>query len=185
MGDEQKGCRRGYRGRKDYLMFDKVIMTDCKQRKTGHAMGWIDYQKAYDLVPHSWISETLEMVGVAEGIRKFLCRIMKKWTTNLECGGQHLAKINIKRGIFQGDSLSPLLFTICLIPLSVMLREAKHGYQLNRSTSGNVNHLLYMDDLKLYGSNKRHFGSDRQNIQTRYKDEVRDSEMCHHSFEER
>ena len=154
LGDEQKGCRRGYRGTKDHLMLDKVILRDCKQRKTGLAMGWIDYQKAYDLVPHSWITETLEMVGVAEGVRKFLCRSMKEWTTNLECGGQHLAKVDIKRGIFQGDSLSPLLFIICLIPLSVMLREAKHGYQLNRSTSGKVNHLLYMDDLKLYGSNK-------------------------------
>ena len=50
LGDEQKGCRRGT---KDHLMLDKVIMRDCKQRKTGLAMGWIDYQKAYDLVPHS------------------------------------------------------------------------------------------------------------------------------------
>jgi len=96
-------------------MLDKVILKDCKQRKTGIAMGWIDYQKAYDLVPHSWILETLRM-GVAEGIRTLLCRSMTKWTTNLECGG-HLASVNIQRGIFQGDSLSPLLFIICLIPL--------------------------------------------------------------------
>ena len=75
MGDEQKGCRRGYRGAKDHLMLDKVIMRDCKQ--TGLVIGWIDYQKAYDLVPHSWISETLEMVGMAEGVSKFLCRSMK------------------------------------------------------------------------------------------------------------
>ena len=172
---------------KDHLMLDKVIMRDCKQWKTGLAMGWIYYQKAYDLVPHSWISKTLEMVGVAEGegVRKFLCRSMKEWTTNLECGGQHLAKVNIKRGVFQGDSLSPLLFTICLISLRVMLREAKHGYQLNRSTCGKVNYLLYMDDLKLYGSNKRQSESLIQTVRIFTQDEVRNSEMCHHSFEER
>ena len=54
------------------MLLDKVIMKDCKQRKTGLAMGWIDYQKAYDLVPHSWILETLRMVGVTEQVRKLL-----------------------------------------------------------------------------------------------------------------
>jgi hypothetical protein len=29
-------------------------------------MGWIDYQKAYDLVSHSWIIEALRIVGVDE-----------------------------------------------------------------------------------------------------------------------
>ena len=65
IGKEQKGCRAEYKGTKDHLLLDKVILKDCKQRKNGLAMGWIDYQKAYDLVPHSWILENSKMVGVA------------------------------------------------------------------------------------------------------------------------
>ena len=38
--------------------------------------------------------------------------------------------------------------------MSVILREARQGYDLDRSTSGKINHLLYMDDLKLYGKSK-------------------------------
>ena len=159
IGEEQKGCRAGYKGTKDHLLLDKVIMKDCKQRKTGLAMGWIDYQKAYDLVPHSWILETLRMVGVTEQVRKLLGDSMSRWSTNLECGGHNLASVNIKRGIFQGDSLSPLLFIICLIPLSVVLREAKQGYTFARPQPEKVNHLLYMDDLKLYGKNKNELES--------------------------
>jgi len=165
-GEEQKGCRAGYRGTKDHLMLDKVILKDCKQRKTGIAMGWID------LVPHSWILETLRMVGVAEGIRTLLWRSMTKWTTNLECGGQYLASVNIQRGIFQGDSLSPLLFIICLIPLSVMLRKAKQGYNLTRTPSGKINHLLYIDDLKLYGKNKSELESLKQTVRI-YTQDIR------------
>ena len=32
-------------------------------------MGWIDYKKAYDMVPHLWIKECLDLLGVAENIK--------------------------------------------------------------------------------------------------------------------
>ena len=59
--------------------------------------------------------------------------------------------IRIKRGIFQGDSLSPLLFTMSHNPLSLELNQTKYLYQLDKQTK--INHLFYVDDLKLYGTN--------------------------------
>jgi hypothetical protein len=56
--------------------------------------------------------------------------------------------IQIRRGIFQGDSLSPLLFCIALIPLANELNRADCGYQVH-GTEREISHLLYMDDLKL------------------------------------
>ena len=172
IGEEQKGCRRGYRGTKDHLMLDKVILKDCKRRKTNLAMGWIDYQKAYDLIPHSWIMETMRMVGVAEGVRNMLRSSMKRWKTTLESAGQSLATVEIQRGIFQGDSLSPLLFVVSLIPLSVLLREARQGYELGRCQSGKINHLLYMDDLKLFGKTKSDLESLVQTVRI-YTEDIR------------
>ena len=52
-----------------------------------------------------------------------------------------------------------MLFIICLLPLSVILKEAKQGYDLDRSSSGKINHMLYMDDLKLYGKSKNELES--------------------------
>jgi len=51
--DEQKGGRKHSRGTKDQLIIDKAILRNCKRRHTNLLMGWIDYRKAYDLVPHS------------------------------------------------------------------------------------------------------------------------------------
>ena len=45
---------------------------------------------------------------------------------------EELARVNIQRGIFQGDILSPLLFVIGLIPLSHILRKVNVGYQLGK-----------------------------------------------------
>ena len=56
-----------------------------------------------------------------------------------------------REGVFQGDSLSPLLFTMPLNPLSWELQKTGYGYQLDKQTK--TNHLFYVDDLKLYGTN--------------------------------
>ena len=48
-------------------------------RKKNLAVAWIDYKKAYDMVPHSWIVECLDMVGMIEQIKHFLSESMKEW----------------------------------------------------------------------------------------------------------
>ena len=63
-----------------------------------------------------------------------------------------LGTVDIKRGIFQGDSLSPLLFVIVMIPLSLILRDTRAGYLLKKEGC-KINYLLFTDDLKLYGKN--------------------------------
>ena len=117
-------------------------------------MGWIDYKKAYDMVPHSWITKCLSMFKVADNLIDTINNSMTCWQTRLTCGNVPLGNVKIRRGIFQGDSLSPLLFVLCLIPLSMVLEKVKAGYELGNN-KGTVNHLLFMDDLKLYGKNEK------------------------------
>ena len=75
-------------------------------------MAWIDYKKAYDLVPHSWIIECMKMFGIAENVTNFLGKSMEQWKLSLTSNGKDLGEVDVKRGIFQGDSLSPLLFVL-------------------------------------------------------------------------
>jgi len=56
--------------------------------------------------------------------------------------------IIIQCGIFQGDSLSPPLFCICLILLTEQLSKLNTGYE-EYTTKTKISQLLYMDDLKL------------------------------------
>ena len=123
-------------------------------RKKNLAVAWIDYKKTYDMVPHSWIVECFGMVGVSEQIKLFLSESMKAWRVDLTCSNQSLGRVNIKRGIFQGDSLSSLLFVLGLIPLTLILHKSESTYQFS-SMKEKINHLLFMDDLKLYAKNKK------------------------------
>ena len=56
-----------------------MVLNEVKARKKNIAMGWIDYKKAYDMVPHSWILECLKLFGAAENIRSVLENSMKSW----------------------------------------------------------------------------------------------------------
>ena len=148
--EEQKGCRRESRGTKDQLLIDKTILKDCKKRRTNLAMAWTHYRTAYDFVPHSWILECLDLLGIADNVRSFLEKSMKKWKLLLTSNGSELCEVDVNRGIFQGDSPSPLIFVIYLIPLCLLLRKAKASYQWG-GKEFKLNHLLFMDDLKLFG----------------------------------
>ena len=70
--------------------------------------------------------------------------------------------IKIQCGIFQGDSLSPFLFCICLIPLTEQLNRLNTGYE-EHMTKTKISHLLYMDDLKLIAKSDEEV---RKHIQT-------------------
>ena len=89
---------------------------------------WIDYKKTYDKVNHSWILESLELVQVSDNICEFVKISMANWQTELTACKESLAKVNITRGIFQGDSLSPLLFAICMILLTHVLCKTRARY---------------------------------------------------------
>lgn len=167
--EEQKGCHPGSKGCKDQLLISKAILEDCSKRKKNLNMAWIDYQKAFDRVPHSWIGKSMELVGVNDSIVKFCKHSMEKWNTKLQLRtNQELMQsqpIKINRGIFQGDSLSPLLFCIALIPLTHELNRSGCGYQVHGSER-KISHLLYMDDLKLLGKSEEELRDEIKIVKT-------------------
>ena len=78
---------------------------------------------------------------------------MANWKTVLTSSGEELGEVGIRRGIYQGDTLSPLLFVVAMIPLSYLLNKETMGYKFGKEGK-KINHLLFMDDLKLYGGNR-------------------------------
>ena len=61
------------------------------------------------------------------------------------CAGKsEFGEVNIKRHIFQRNSLSPVVFVLALIPLSLILRKGKAAYEFSESKE-KINHILYMD----------------------------------------
>ena len=110
-------------------------------------MTWIDYKKAYDMFPLSWILYCLKMYKIPDQILQFIEKTVQTWRVELTAGGQSFAEVKIQRGIFQGDALSPLLFMIAMMPLNHIFRKCTARYKLSKSQE-KINLLMYMDDIK-------------------------------------
>ena len=78
---------------------------------------------------------------------------MVNWKTVLTSGGVDLGQVVSRRGIFEGDSLSPSLFIVVMLAPTLVVRKMKVAYKMAKDTRP-INHQLFIEDLKLYGSNK-------------------------------
>ena len=131
-------------------------MKEVKRFRKNVVMAYIDYVKVYDMVPHSWILEMVEVTGVAKNVLSMIRRNMSNWCTVFNSDRKNPGNVKIASGIFQGDSLSALLFFLVMISLTILLRKEKFGYRFTKGTSGNIlNHFLFMDNLKLCGQNDK------------------------------
>ena len=142
--DKQKGYRKGSRGSAELLYIDQHILNESKKRQKNLAMARIDYIKAYEMVPQNWIINCLKMYKISHEVINLIEHTMQTWRVELTAGGRSLAETKI-----QGDALSPLLFIIAMMPLNHILRKCTAGYKLSRSQE-KTNHLMYMDDIKLF-----------------------------------
>ena len=62
------------RGTKDQLLIGKKIKKGCNRQLTSSAVTWIDYHKAYNIVPYKLIQKCI----VAINVRSFVNASMKQ-----------------------------------------------------------------------------------------------------------
>ena len=94
---------------------------------------------------------------------------MNKWKLELTSIGVSLGNVEIRRGIFQGDSLSALLFLRYMVPLSLILRKVKFHYEFGDKKT-RINYLLFMHDLKVFAKSNDQIDSLVNTVYTSIED---------------
>ena len=64
-------------------------------------------------------------------MRNFSEKSMKQWKSSLRSNCEDLGEVDLKRGIFQGDSLPPLFFLWNMLPLPLILRKVNASDESN------------------------------------------------------
>ena len=67
-------------------------------------MTWIDYQKTFDKVPHSWILKSLDLLGINDKVTALTKKVIPKWKTPMRLNAENTVieteDIQIQCGIF-------------------------------------------------------------------------------------
>ena len=158
---DQRGGRRSSWGVVDNLLIDGMILEECRMSNKNLNCTWVDVAKAYDSVSHKWLFKTLELHKIPTAIANTIIKLSKQWKTRLrvktQAGLVLTESIQFKQGVYRGNTLCPLLFIMCVNPMSWNLRTLP-GYRLTKPLNINISHGLFIDDLKLYSSSERQHG---------------------------
>ena len=150
--------KKNSQGFKDQLITNSVVLEQEHKNNRNMYIAYSDYGKPIDSVPHSWLIHVLQIYKLDPEIINSLQQLMKNWTNTLQIKVKNHRIISdpicIQRGIYQGDSLSPLWFYLALKHLSYLLKRTKHVFGIHccKQETQRLNHLLYMDDIELYAA---------------------------------
>lgn len=155
--EEQKAVRKGKIGCTEAHMIDRAVRIDAQYRKSSRRSalieGWVDFAKAFDSISHDYIRWFLERLEIPSNIRGIIATAMKAYKVELTVNGKVLGSTRVRAGVYQGDSLSPLMFCMCVAPISHALNRVADPYVSETQTNGSsfrVGHLYYVDDLKVF-----------------------------------
>ncbi|CAG4947891.1 unnamed protein product [Colias eurytheme] len=141
---EQAGFRKGF-STIDHIHTLELLIEKYQERNRPLYLAYIDYKKAFDSVSHNYIWETLATQNVENEYIRVIKSIYEKSKSRvkLETAGSWFP---IKRGVRQGDPLSPILFIATLESIISKLNWNKCGIKVK---SEYLNHLRFADDLVL------------------------------------
>ena len=138
--------------------FEYIAQTD----ETGILVS-LDQEKAFDRVNRAFLMELLERFGFGPGFCRWISTFYFGANMRIILNGWLSKPIMLERGVRQGDSLSPLLYILCVEALACQIRLCKdiRGFLLPGAKGRQFKVRQYADDttsfLKDYTSLVRLF----------------------------
>lgn len=101
-------------------------LNQCHQSKEEIIILKLDFEKAFDTVEYSAITQMMQQLGFTDKWITWVSSILKSATTSILLNGVPGNTIQCKRGVRQGDPLSPLLFVLATDLLQGIINKACH-----------------------------------------------------------
>ncbi|KAI4290877.1 hypothetical protein PAPHI01_0151 [Pancytospora philotis] len=153
IAENQLGTVRGVQGSKE-----QALLNIAANKAHGNKLLelWVDVKKAFDSVNHSYLLACIKRLSLPVWVQAFLETTIASWTLQVRSNFEVILEKQVERGILQGDTLSPLLFALCMDPLSRSLNGAFPMIAIDsgEGRTHSINHLLFMDDLKLFATSE-------------------------------
>mgnify|MGYP003407069818 CR=1 FL=1 len=161
----QKGFLSNISGCSDHnTILQEIIAKTKSERKTVH-ITWFDLEDAFGSVHHSLISKALQRYNFPPQIISYIQTLYSNMAAQIQTPEWSSSPFYMKKGVFQGDPLSPLIFLAAFNPIIEFLKsKSSSGFPLDNHTK--VITTPFADDFNLITTNK----STHQKIITQLND---------------
>lgn len=129
-----------------------ILLAEAIQRgkvTKGGIVSVLDINKAFDTLPHSAIKNALHRKGIPEQVSRYVCEMYKNCSTVIRARDSQV-RVNLRRGVKQGDPLSPLIFNLCIEKLLETIENTTIGMEVSNNRAVSI--LGFADDLVLLGA---------------------------------
>ena len=122
INENQKGFIAGrFLGENVRLIYD--VLFEAKKQNIPGLLLSIDFEKAFDTVSWSFISNVLDYFNFGNSIKKWVSLFQEGSETCILQNGFMSDAFKLRRGCRQGDPISPYLFILCAEILGKMIRK--------------------------------------------------------------
>ena len=134
------------------MTLQEIIKNARTEKKTSHCT-FFDLEDAFGSVHHSLISHCLNRFKVPTQIHDYIMNLYSTLNGTVTTKEWSSKSFRFRKGVFQGDPLSPIIFLIVFNPILERLnQELKFGYQLK-----NIQIITtpFADDFNIITTNRR------------------------------
>lgn len=113
----------------------------------------IDLKKAYDMISWDFLYEALQGYGFPEPFIQIVMRCVTSTKFTVKVNGEGHGYFQGRRGLRQGDPMSPLLFVLVMEYLTRLLGKMSevHDFKFHpMCKASKLTHLIFADDLMIF-----------------------------------
>ena len=150
----QKAFLKGISGCVENNQVLHELIQDAKGRKKTIHVTFFDLQDAFGSIEHELIHHVLEFYAFPTELKTYIRNLYSRLEGEVRGPQWSSSKFSFRRGVFQGDPLSPIIFLLVFNPVLNYLQsiEDRYGYNLNGTHYISV---PFADDFNLITGNKR------------------------------
>ena len=114
-------------------------------------VAYLDYQKAFDTVPHRRLERKLGAYGIQGQVLKWVCDFLRGRSQQVAIGNSLSSIAKVSSGVPQGSVLGPMLFIIYVNELPSLVNSTMKMFaddsKLYRSINDNRDVMAFQEDL--------------------------------------
>ncbi|VFQ76047.1 unnamed protein product [Cuscuta campestris] len=153
ISEEQTGFQKNKGVEEQILLAEEMVHMLDKEVRGDNCIVKLDMEKAFDRVEWSYLIKILDKLGFNLHSQKLLMANLVGSHLSILINGSPVGFFQMKRGVKQGDPLSPLLFLINSEGFTRMINLHMNSTYLGSYNTGNhplISHLAFADDLVVF-----------------------------------